>query len=114
MEFTQEKFYAEIVSKAWEDTDFKERLITNPVAAIEELTGKKVNLPKGKKIVVRDQSSVEKVFINISAPPVKNDNVELNEEQLEAVAGGCQLGNSGLLNEDINPWIPTLPKSFII
>jgi len=113
MEFNQEKFYAEIVSKAWEDADFKENLMANPVAAIEKLTGKKVNLPAGKKIVVRDQSSEKKVFINISAPPIKNDNLELNEEQLEAVAGGCQWGDSGLKPVDINPWTPTLPNNFI-
>ena len=51
MEFTQEqKTYAEIVQKAWEDADFKKELVSNPVETIEKLTGKKLNLPEGKKL----------------------------------------------------------------
>jgi hypothetical protein len=89
MEFTQEqKLYAEIVQKAWEDTVFKEELIANPVAAIEKFTGKKMNLPEGKTIVVRDQTDESIVYINIPALMKKSEDVELNEEQLEAVAGG--------------------------
>ncbi|RKS95384.1 putative ribosomally synthesized peptide [Flavobacterium limicola] len=88
MEFTQDqKLYAEIVQKAWEDKSFKDELMTNPIAAIERLTGKKINLPPGKKMVVRDQTDESTVYINIPAR-VDFDNMELNEEQLEAVAGG--------------------------
>lgn len=94
MEFTQEqKLYAEIVQKAWEDENFKKELIANPIEAIENLTGKKLNLPKGKTLVVRDQTAEDTVYINIPAAPEVD--AELNEEQLEAVAGGCQHTNSG-------------------
>ena len=88
MEFTQEqKSYAEIVQKAWESPEFKSELTANPVDVIEKLTGKKINLPAGKTLVVRDQTDESTVYINI--PAKKNlENVELNEEQLEAVAGG--------------------------
>jgi hypothetical protein len=87
MEFSQEqKTYAEIVQKAWDDADFKNQLIDNPVAAIETLTGKKVNLPVGKTLVVRDQTDESTVYINIPVKP--NMDVELNEAQLEAVSGG--------------------------
>jgi len=95
MEITQEqKLYAEIVQKAWEDAEFKKELVANPVAAIEKITGKKLNLPEGKTFVVRDQTDESSIYINI---PAKSnvDNVELNEEQLEAVAGGI-----------INPFLP--------
>jgi len=88
MEITQEqKLYSEIVQKAWEDAEFKEELVANPVAAIEKITGKKLTLPEGTKFVVRDQTDESTVYINI---PAKSnlDNVELNEDQLEAVAGG--------------------------
>ncbi|QNS41683.1 TolC family protein [Chryseobacterium manosquense] len=48
MEFTQEqKLYAEIVQKAWEDENFKKELVANPIEAIEKLTGKKLNLCQG-------------------------------------------------------------------
>jgi hypothetical protein len=88
MEFTQEqKLYAEIVQKAWEDVAFKKELIANPVATIEMFTGKKVNLPAGKTLVVRDQTDQSRVYINIPTGQIMED-VELNEEQLEAVAGG--------------------------
>jgi hypothetical protein len=114
MEFTQEqKMYAEIVQKAWEDADFKKELVANPVAAIEKLTGKKLNLPEGKTLVVRDQTDESTVYINI--PAKAEVDAELNEEQLEAVAGGVGIwpikgfpfpGGTG-------PYIPipTLPTS---
>ncbi len=87
MEFTQEqKLYAEIVQKAWEDENFKKELVANPLEAIEKLTGKKLNLPEGKTLVVRDQTAEDTVYINIPAAPEVD--AELNEEQLEAVAGG--------------------------
>jgi hypothetical protein len=88
MEFTQEqKSYAEIVQKAWDDADFKKELTANPVEAIEKLIGKKLDLPAGKTLVVRDQTDESTVFINIPAK-MNLDDVELNEEQLEVVAGG--------------------------
>ena len=104
MEFTQEqKLYAEIVQKAWEDTSFKEELIANPVAAIEKLTGKKMNLPEGKTFVVRDQTDESTVYINI---PAKTQlDAELSEEQLEAVAGG--VGPGGCIPDLPFPWKPT-------
>ncbi|GAB3224869.1 NHLP leader peptide family RiPP precursor [Spirosoma arcticum] len=88
MEFTQEqKLYAEILQKAWEDAQFKSELVTNPAEAIEKLTGKKLNLPQGKTLVVRDQTDERTVYINLPAKPNTED-VELKEKELEAVAGG--------------------------
>ena len=87
MEFTQEqKLYAEDVQKAWEDAEFKKELVANPVESIEKLTGHKVNLPEGKVLVVRDQTSEDTVYINIPSKP--SVDAELNEEQLEMVSGG--------------------------
>ena len=97
MEFTKEqKLYAEIVQKAWEDADFKKQLLENPADAIEKFTGKKLNLPEGKVLIVKDQTDESTVFINIPAK-IKMDDVELNEEQLEAVAGGGN-GLESILN----------------
>ena len=88
MEFTREqKLFQTIINKAWEDESFKKSLIANPHKAIEELTGEKVQLPEGKILVVRDQTNEETIYINIPAEQNMED-VELNEEQLEAVAGG--------------------------
>ncbi len=88
MELTQEQqLFMTVIQKAWEDETFKQELIDSPVEAIEKLTGGKVSLPEGKTLVVRDQTDESTVYINI--PTEQNDvDVELNEEQLEAVAGG--------------------------
>ncbi|MEC5171708.1 NHLP leader peptide family RiPP precursor [Chryseobacterium nepalense] len=92
MEITQEqKMYAEIVQKAWDDAGFKNELVNNPIEAIEKLTGKKLNLPEGKRIIVRDQTDESSLYINIPAKP-NNDDIELNENQLEMVAGGADTG----------------------
>jgi hypothetical protein len=88
MEFSQEqKSYAEIVQKAWEDADFKKELTANPVEAIEKLTGNKLYIPAGKTLVVRDQTDESTVYINIPSKPNMED-VELCEEHLDLVAGG--------------------------
>jgi hypothetical protein len=105
MEFTQEqKLYAELVQKAWENADFKKELIANPVAAIEKFTGKKLNLPAGKTIVVRDQTDDSVVYINIPAAAKQPVDSQLSEEQLESVAGGVSIwppiGTTP-------PWYPT-------
>jgi hypothetical protein len=104
MEFTPEqKLYAEIVQKAWEDTAFKKELVANPLATIEKFTGKKMNLPEGKTLVVRDQTDESTVYINIPANSQNPVDVELNEEQLEAVAGGM-----GPLPIITIPWGPII------
>lgn len=88
MEITQEqKLNAQVVQKAWEDTQFMEELISNPVEVMEKLTGQKVNLPTGQKLVVVDQSDESTVYLNIPRK-VNLDALELTEEQLEMVAGG--------------------------
>ena len=109
MEITQEqKLYAQVVQKAWEDAQFKSELLANPVAAIEKLTGQKVNLPQGKTLVVRDQTDDTTAYINIPAKP-KTEDVELNEDQLEAVAGGI-VGPGGCIPPIICfPTFPTIP-----
>ena len=104
MEFTQEqKLYGEIVQRAWEDPQFKSELMANPSEAIEKLTGRKFNLPQGKTLVVRDQTNEDTFYINIPVKP-KTDDVELNEEQLEVVAGGI----TGIIGDD-GGCIPTFP-----
>lgn len=88
MKFTQEqKLYAQVVQKAWEDAQFKADLMANPATAIEQLTGQRLNPPQGKTLMVRDQTDNGTVYINIPAK-LNTENVELNEEQLELVAGG--------------------------
>lgn len=88
MQLTKEqKILQTVITKAWENESYKKELIKKPVNAIEELTGVKLNVPKGKKVVVVDQTDSSTVYINIPAEP-NMDDIELNETQLEIIAGG--------------------------
>ncbi len=73
--------------KCWDDKAFKQELMANPVATIEKFTGKPVNLPEGKELVIVDQTDAKYLHLNIPAEP-NMDELELTEEQLELVSGG--------------------------
>lgn len=78
-----------VISKAWEDVNFRKSLIADPIKAIENLTGAKIVLPEGKTLVVNDQTDKSKVYMNIPSEPNIED-IELTEDQLEIIAGGGQ------------------------
>ena len=101
MELTKEQnLHAQLVQKAWDDAEFKKELMTNPVAAIEKLTGEKLNLPEGKQIVVVDQTNDSTMYLNIPRN-VSVSEGELTDEQLEAVAGGEWIVSGKGLGYDI-------------
>jgi hypothetical protein len=76
-----------LVQRAWESAAFKEQLIKNPVATIEEVTGKDLTNLNDKRIIVEDQTDESVIYLNIPAK-VSFDELELTEEQLEQIAGG--------------------------
>ncbi|GAA4043596.1 hypothetical protein GCM10022409_32000 [Hymenobacter glaciei] len=80
-----QKLTSDLVQKAYENTLFKERLISNPAETIEDFTGNK--LQKNVNIVVEDQTNSNHIYLNIPAKP-KMDELELTDEQLEMIAGG--------------------------
>lgn len=81
----QEKMES-VIRKCWEDEAFKQEFVANPIHTLEEM-GVSLNLPSGTTFKVVDQSEASVVHFNI--PPKQNfDNLELTDEQLEAVAGG--------------------------
>ncbi len=87
----QEQVFRQVTAEAWQDDAYKQELLENPVAAIEKLTGEKVDLPEGKKLVVTDQSDPDTLYFNLPVKPDINETA-LTEEQLEAIAGGaCSL-----------------------
>ena len=94
-----QEFLASIYTKAWEDESFKQNLINKPIDTLNKFTGKVVDFPKDKKLMVQDQTNPNHIYINIPAKPNFED-VELNEEQLEAVAGGADI------NWDLNIFAP--------
>ena len=76
-----------LVEKAWESATFKDQLVKNPLATIQEFTNKNFSLPDNKRIVVEDQTNESVIYFNIPTEP-NFDGLELTEEQLELVAGG--------------------------
>ncbi|WP_163407295.1 NHLP leader peptide family RiPP precursor [Flavobacterium ajazii] len=97
-----------IISKAWEDINFRKSLVSDPIKAIENLTGAKIVLPEGKTLVINDQTDKSKVYVNIPSEP-NIDDIELTEDQLEIIAGGGQ----AIWRDLVNSLFPTL-KDYII
>ena len=88
MKLTKEQKLTQIIIKeALKNESFKKELVENPIQSIERFTNEQVTLPKGKHLVVSDQTDQNSIYINIPAE-MNMDDAELNEEQLEAVAGG--------------------------
>lgn len=85
--YKEQKSLQAIITEAWENETFKNDLINNPKEVIESFMGQSINLPGGKELQVVDQTNENVIYINIPAEPNMED-LELNEEQLEAVAGG--------------------------
>jgi hypothetical protein len=69
MEQRKQEIIQTVISKAWEDSNFRKELIADPVTAIEKLTGVKIVLPEGKTLVIADQTDKSKVFVNIPSEP---------------------------------------------
>ena len=85
----EQKVLSELIKKCWADQKFKELLLNsdNPVSLIEEITDTVINLPEGTRMEVVDQTNSGIVYLNIPAEPDVSS-LELNEEELEMVAGG--------------------------
>ena len=74
-----------VINKAWEDDEFRAKMVANPKGNIHKLTGLKI--PSEVDLIFNDQTDNSKTYINI--PPKPNfDDMELSDEQLEIVAGG--------------------------
>lgn len=83
----QDLYYG-LISQSWKDESFKKNLLSNPISAIENFTGKPISFESGKqKIVVEDQCDSNIIYLNIPERPNFNE-IELTDEQLEMVAGG--------------------------
>ena len=93
----EEELLRLVISKAWEDINFRKNLVSDPIKAIENLTGAKIVLPEGKTLVINDQTDRSKVYVNIPSEP-NIDDIELTEDQLEIIAGGGQTVWSDLVN----------------
>ena len=80
---TRRDFEAEIIARAWEDDNFKTRLMKDPKVVVEELSGEA--LPVDMKITIFEESSTSVCLVLPKNPD------ELSEEDLSRVVGGIKL-----------------------
>lgn len=87
MEQSRENQIGQLVARAWAEEDFKQRLLSNPMAVLKE---EGITVPEGLQIKVVENSDTVFHFI-LPQRPVNN---ELSDAQLAAVTGGdgwCEL-----------------------
>lgn len=84
-ESAKKQVVLDVINRAWSDDNYRDELVASPAAAIKSATG--YELPEGAKVVVVDQSDPSVSHLNIGPKPDMDD-MELTDEQLEAVAGG--------------------------
>lgn len=83
-----EEFFNILISKSWENQNFKNELIENPENSIGEVFGTDVlEMVKDYKFIVEDQTDTNIIYLNIPRK-IDVDDFELTDEQLEAVSGG--------------------------
>jgi hypothetical protein len=75
-----------LIEKAWKDPAFKKEVVSDPKGMFEKYLGKK--LPPELKIVVHEEDAHT---LHFSIPPAPANVGELNDDELERVAGGTEL-----------------------
>lgn len=81
----QKNMVNDLISKSYNDSNFKKEFISNPEKVIESSYNVKVQ--EGIKLVVEDQSDKNTIFLNIPRK-IEIDDLGLTDEELEKVAGG--------------------------
>ena len=103
---TRQDLEALIVAKAWNDQAFKEKLLNNPKAVLEEELGSP--LPETMNVRIIEETE-DTIYISLPKKPEEISSEELSEEDLEAVAGGVK-GFSPIAIYGAAPWSPLDPK----
>jgi Nitrile hydratase, alpha chain len=84
---TRKDIEADVIDQAWKNEAYKQELLSNPKAVIEREFG--VQLPDQVNVHVIEENLTNLYFVLPVCPDLSN--VELSDEQLEAVAGGGPL-----------------------
>ncbi|WP_316245499.1 NHLP leader peptide family RiPP precursor [Gorillibacterium timonense] len=63
---TQVALQSQVVQRAWKDPDFRQKLLSDPKAAIQEALG--ISLPSHLKLKTVEESSDEWVFVLPASP----------------------------------------------
>ncbi len=84
-EETRVHFESKIITKAWQDGNFKQELLINPKEVFERESGTKA--PEGLQITILEETPLH-YYMVLPVKPNLGESEELSEEALEAVAGG--------------------------
>jgi Nitrile hydratase, alpha chain len=79
---TRKEIEEKLILKAWQDSSFKQELLSNPKSALEK---EGISLPKNIEVQIVEEN-VNTYYIIIPSQPSSGE--ELSEAELEAVAGG--------------------------
>ncbi|MDZ8106188.1 MAG: class IIb bacteriocin, lactobin A/cerein 7B family [Nostoc sp. DedQUE12a] len=85
---TRKDIEARIIAKAWKSEAFKQELLTNPKAIIEQEF--EVDFPEDLNVSVYEENSNTLYFVLPLRPEIEGR--ELSEEELESVSGGLISG----------------------
>ena len=93
-----------LINLCWADENFKNELVAEPKATLEKMGA---TIAEGVEVVVNDQTDTSVFHVNIPPRPESYD-LELSEEELEAVSGGSDVwsswfcGNTVVINNGDN------------
>jgi len=73
----------QLISRAWEDAEFKKKLLSDPRAAIKQATG--MTIPEGITLKVVEETA-DTLYLVLPSQVAASG--ELSDEALEMVAGG--------------------------
>ena len=74
-----------LIEKSVEDEAFRQRLIEDPKAAVEQELGSR--LPEGVRVVTVEETQDTIYLVLPSTPMASGEGGELSDQQLESVAG---------------------------
>jgi hypothetical protein len=81
-----------IVQRSLEDDAFRQRLLADPKAAVEDELG--TRLPEGVRVEAVEETA-DTIYLVLPSVSPAGDTGELSEQQLESVAGGWDPDTSG-------------------
>jgi hypothetical protein len=82
---TKKEIEESLIAKAWQDSSFKQELISNPRLAFQK---EGITLPEGLNVNVLEENA-SNFYLVIPAPPIAEG--ELSEAELESIAGGWKI-----------------------
>jgi Nitrile hydratase, alpha chain len=80
-----------LVQRSLEDEDFRQRLLDDPKAAVEQEL--ETQLPEGAEVRVVEESA-DTIYLVLPSASAVGEGGELSDEELEVVAGGAGSGSA--------------------